>query len=137
MERSEFLNKIGFGAMFALTATCLGSCNKESTTPSGPVDFTINLSDPANAALNTNGGFIIQNAVVIAKIGTSSFAAATVICSHEGQRQITFKSAASQWYCSAHGATFDINGNGLNGNASKGLTIYKTSVSGNSLRVYS
>ncbi|MEQ1623155.1 MAG: Rieske 2Fe-2S domain-containing protein, partial [Sediminibacterium sp.] len=85
----------------------------------------------------STGGFVIQNAVVIAKTGTGTYAAATVICSHEGQKQITYRSAGSQWYCSSHGATFDINGAGLNGNASKGLTIYKTSLNGTSLRIYS
>ena len=137
MERAEFLNKMGLGAVFALTATCLGSCSKDATTPSGPVDFTLNLNDAANAALATTGGYVIQNGVVIAKTGTGTYAAATVICSHEGQRQITYKSTGSQWYCSAHGALFDINGNGLNGNGSKGLTIYKTSLTGTNLRIYS
>lgn len=137
MERAEFLNKMGLGAMFALTATCLGSCSKDANTPSGPVDFTLNLNDAANAALASTGGFVIQNGVVIAKTGGSTYAAATVICSHEGERQITYRANNSQWYCTAHGASFDINGNGLNSNGSRGLTIYKTSLSGTSLRVYS
>jgi cytochrome b6-f complex iron-sulfur subunit len=137
MERAEFLNKMGLGAMFALTATCLGSCSKNATTPSGPVDFSINLNDAANLALGTTGGYVIQNGVVIANTGNASYAAATVICSHEGERQIVYRSSGSQWYCSAHGATFDINGKGLNSNGSKGLTIYKTSVTGTSLRIYS
>lgn len=137
MDRKDFLNKIGLGAAFALTATCLGSCSKESTTPSGPVDFTLNLNDPANAALANNGGYVIQNAVVVAKTSTGSYVAATVICSHEGQQQITFRGANNQWYCTAHGATYDVNGAGLNSNGSRGLTIYKTQLTGTSLRVYS
>lgn len=136
MNRKEFLNKIGFGAAFALTATCLHSCEKENTTPSGPVDFTINLNDAANAALANTGGYVIQNAVVIAKTA-SGYAAATVICSHEGQQQITYKGNQNQWYCTAHGATFDINGAGQNSNGSKGLTIYKTQLTASSLRIYS
>jgi len=136
MNRKDFLSKIGFGAAFALTATCLGSCDKEATTPSGPVDFTINLNDVANRALANTGGYIINNAVVIAKTATG-YAAATVICSHEGQQQIMYKGTSNQWYCTSHGATFDINGAGLNGNASKGLTIYKTALTGTTLRIYS
>ena len=137
MERAEFLNKMGLGAMFALTATCLGSCSKNANTPSGPVDFTLNLNDASSAALSSIGGYVIQNAVVIAKTGTNTYAAATVICSHEGEKQITYRSNNNQWYCSAHGASFDINGTGLNSNGSKGLTIYKTSLSGTSLRIFS
>lgn len=136
MDRKDFLNKIGFGAAFALTATCLGSCKKEATKPSGPVDFTINLNDAANAALATVGGYVISNAVVIAKTA-SGYAAATVICSHEGKQQITYRSGSNQWYCTAHGATFNINGTGVNGNASNGLTIYNTALTGTTLRIYS
>lgn len=136
MNRKDFLSKIGFGAAFALTATCLHSCEKENTTPSGPVDFTINLNDAVNAALANTGGYVIQNAVVIAKTA-SGYAAATVICSHEGQQQITYRGTQNQWYCTAHGAIYDINGVGQNANGSKGLTIYKTTLSGNSLRIYS
>lgn len=137
MDRKEFLSKIGFGAAFALTATCLHSCDKESTTPSGPVDFTINLNDTVNAALANNGGYVIQNSVVIARTNTGAYAAATVICSHEGQQQVTYRGSVNQWYCTAHGATFDINGVGQNANGSRGLTIYKTQLSGTNLRVYS
>jgi Rieske Fe-S protein len=136
MDRKDFLNKIGFGAAFALTATCLGSCKKEATKPSGPVDFTINLNDAANAALATTGGYVITNAVVIAKTA-NGYAAATVICSHEGKQQITYRSGSNQWYCTAHGATFNINGTGVNGNASNGLTIYNTALTGTTLRIYS
>ncbi len=137
MNRKDFLSKIGFGAAFALTATCLGSCEKEGNVPtSGPVDFTINLNDVANAGLATVGGYVISNSVVIAKTA-SGYAAATVICSHEGRQEITYRGANNQWYCTAHGATFDINGGGLNSNGSKGLTIYKTALSGTTLRIYS
>ncbi len=136
MDRKDFLSKIGIGAAFALTASCLGSCKKEATTPSGPADFTINLNDAANAALSTTGGYVISNAVVIAKTATG-YAAATVICSHEGQQQITYRGANNQWYCTAHGAIFDIAGKGLNANGSKGLTIYNTSLTGSTLRIYS
>jgi Rieske Fe-S protein len=136
MDRKDFLSKIGIGAAFALTASCLGSCKKEATTPSGPVDFTINLNDAANAALSTTGGYVINNAVVIAKTSTG-YAAATVICSHEGQQQITYRGSSNQWYCTAHGAIYDIAGKGLNANGSKGLTIYNTSLTGSTLRIYS
>jgi len=60
MNRKEFLNKIGFGAAFTLTATCLHSCEKENTTPTGPVDFAINLNDPANVALSNIGDILFK-----------------------------------------------------------------------------
>jgi cytochrome b6-f complex iron-sulfur subunit len=42
-----------------------------------------------------------------------------------------------QFYCTEHGAKFDTTGKGLNSEASKGLTVYKTELTANSLRVYS
>ncbi|OYU94621.1 MAG: (2Fe-2S)-binding protein [Bacteroidetes bacterium B1(2017)] len=135
MKRREFLSSIGVGAAFALTASCLGSCKKTDTPAS--VDFTIDLTNSAYTALKTNGGYIIKDSVVIAKTTAGAYAAATVICSHEGQQKIYYNKSVNQWNCSAHGAAFSMDGSGLNGNGKNGLTIYKTTLTGNSLRVYS
>jgi len=137
MTRKEFIGTLGLGAAFALTATCLNSCTKDSTTPASGVDFTIDLSDPTNVGLGTNGGYVVRNSVVIARTTAGALVAATVICSHEGQRQVIYDKSANGYYCNAHGARFDLNGKGLNGNGSGGLTIYKTTLTGNSLRIYS
>ena len=137
MERREFLEKLGIGAAFALTSSCLGSCTKTDSAPAGTVDFTLDLTASANAALTTNGGFIISNKVVIAKDTSGNYVAATQVCSHEGNVQVSYNKAANNYTCSVHGATFDLQGKGTNSNGSKGLTIYKTSLSGTSLRVFS
>ena len=133
MDRRKFLEQIGVGAAFALTATCLGGCKADTSVT--PIDFTIDLNDSAYAALKTNGGYVIKNDAVIARTTTGGYAAATVICSHEGQKRISYNSQG-QWSCSAHGALFDATGKGLNGNASKGLTIFKADLSGTSLHIY-
>jgi cytochrome b6-f complex iron-sulfur subunit len=137
MDRKQFLSTLGLGAAFALTASCLGSCKKTATTPSGPVDFTLDLTAAANTALNTNGGYVISNGCVVAKTTTGTYAAATQICSHEGRTQVIYDATNNNWYCTAHGARFNITGGGLNSNGSSGLTIYKTQLTGNMLRVYS
>ena len=137
MERREFLEKLGIGAAFVLTSSCLGSCTKTDNAPTGTVDFTLDLSASANAALNTNGGFIISNKVVVARDTSGNYVAATQICSHEGEVKVSYSKASNNYTCSAHGATFDLLGKGTNSNGSKGLTIYKTSLSGTSLRVFS
>jgi cytochrome b6-f complex iron-sulfur subunit len=137
MERREFLEKLGIGAAFVLTSSCLGSCTKTDYAPTGTVDFTLDLSASANAALNTNGGYIISNKVVVARDTSGNYVAATQVCSHEGKVQVAYNKASNNYVCSAHNATFDLTGKGTNSNGSKGLTIYKTSLSGTSLRVYS
>jgi cytochrome b6-f complex iron-sulfur subunit len=134
MERREFLEKIGIGAAFVLTASCLHSCKKEDT---GPVDFTLNLDDADNTSLKTNGNFRIVNDVVVAKGNDGKYYAATVVCSHEQQKGITYSKTNNRYECSVHGAQFDLAGKGLNANGSKGLTIYQTTLTGASLRVFS
>ncbi len=136
MERKEFIAQLGLGAAFVLTAGCFGSCKKSDTTAADvPVDFTLDLTLPANAALANNGGYLVSNGVVVAKNNTGTYVAATQTCSHEGLKQITLSN--NEWACSAHGARFNLSGTGLNSNGSKGLKIYNTSVTGNILRVYS
>jgi cytochrome b6-f complex iron-sulfur subunit len=137
MERRAFLEQLGLGAAFALTASCLGGCAKDTTiAPGSPVDFTLNLNDAANANLKTNEGYIVTNGVVVARTLTGGYASATVTCSHQGQRQITYNSQG-QWYCTAHGALFSATGAGLNNNGSGGLTVYKTQLTDATLRIYS
>lgn len=136
MDRKDFLAQLGLGAAFVLTAGCLGSCKKADTgTVAQNVDFNLDLTAPANAALASNGGYLITNDVVVAKNNAGAYIAATVVCSHEGLKQITLNN--NEWACSAHGARFNLTGTGLNGNGSKGLKIYNTSVTGNTLRVFS
>ena len=63
-----------------------------------------------------------------------TYVAATVVCSHEGQRQVTFTNA-NEFYCTAHGARYDPSGKGLNAEGSRGLKTYTVTQSGNTLRI--
>ncbi|HMS29010.1 MAG: Rieske 2Fe-2S domain-containing protein [Saprospiraceae bacterium] len=136
MTRKDFLQRIGIGAAFVLTTSCFQSCAKEVI---GPIDFTLDLDLPANAKLKTNGEYLVTNSCVVAKTINGDYVAATVICSHEQRKEVLYDSSGDQFYCTAHGAQFDLAGNGLNSNGRKGLTIYKTTLStdGRYLRVYS
>jgi len=134
MLRRDFIAKIGLGAAFALTASCLGACTKNDASP---VDFTLNLDDSANSALKTLGKYIVTNQVVVAHGTDGNYYAATVICSHEQQKQITYDQSQNGYYCTAHGARFDLQGAGQNGNGSRGLEVYQTSLNGNILRIFS
>jgi cytochrome b6-f complex iron-sulfur subunit len=140
MERRQFLESLGIGAAFVLTATCMQSCKNdkaENVTPTtGGVDFTLNLDDAANSALKTNGGYVISNGIVVAKDKDGKFVAATQTCSHQGFKLVVFDGAKNEFNCSQHGARFSTVGAGLNSEASKGLTVYKTTLTGSSLRVF-
>ena len=137
MDRKEFLSKLGIGAAFVLTATCLGGCAKEMMTPptTGPVDFTLDLNDSANANLANNGGYIVKDRVVVARDVSGNFVAATQQCSHDGTHAIILKN--NEWYCTDHAARFSLNGGGLNELGKNNLAIYRTELNGNMLRVFS
>ncbi len=139
MDRKEFLNKLGVGAAFILTVPCLHSCSSDSIEPlqegENQVDFLVDLSDPANAPLARNGGFVITNKIVVAKTIDGQFTAATLECSHQGFEEIVYDER-NIWFCTRHGAEFDLNGNGLNPNGRNGLTIYTVEQDGDMLRIF-
>ena len=133
IKRNEFLKKLGFSgaALFALYT--LDSCQNESNVAPLAGDITVDLADASNAQLKTNGGYVIKNGVVIARVNATTYIAATLTCSHEGKTQITFRN--NEWYCTAHGARFDQTGKGLNTEGKKGLKIYQTTLLNSTLTV--
>jgi nitrite reductase/ring-hydroxylating ferredoxin subunit len=134
MDRREFLEKLGIGAAFVITTACLQSCSKDS---SGPVDFTLNLDDATNSALKIDGGYVVSNSTVVARTTTGEYVAVPLKCSHEGLNQVTYRKSSNTFFCTAHGAEFSLTGSGLNSNGKGGLTLYKTTLTGTSLKVTS
>lgn len=97
--------------------------------------LTLDLSAAANASLKTVGGYIAKSGIVVAQTSTGNYAAVTQTCSHEPKKKIIFNK--TEFYCTDHGARFDLTGKGLNSFGSRGLTVYKVAVSGTTLVVYS
>lgn len=149
LNRNEFLKSLGFKGASLLAVYCaassLSSCSKEEnvsptstvkpSTPATGVDFTLDLTKTDYSKLNNPEGFVIVNQIVVVRVSSSTFAAVTQVCSHEGNAAISY--ANGGFNCSVHGAMFDINGKGLNANGSRGLTTYKTALTGSNLRVFS
>ena len=141
MDRKDFLNSIGMSAAaFALMgcAGCKktdGSSTADTTGPTG-INFTLDLSLAANAALLTNGGSIVSNGVIVAKTKAGAYIAVQRSCTHESYT-LTYQSTDSRFYCPNHGATFSENGAVTNGPASRSLTAYNTQLTGTALKVYS
>lgn len=135
LSRHTFLRKLGFGgsALAALYFSGhLQSCSNDRVNPA-PTNLTLDLSAPANAALKTNGGYVIKDGVVIARSNTGAYIAATLTCSHEGRNQIIYQT--DHFYCTAHGAKYDNTGKGLNSDGKKGIAVYTTSLSGTTLTI--
>ncbi len=117
--------------------TLLTGCSKTDVGAAnlGPVDFTLDLSQPSLLALSRPNGFIITYGVVVARSRLGTYVAATHTCSHEAREEVYFLD--NEFFCSLHGARFDTTGKGLNSWGSRGLTVYKTELNGNNLRVFS
>jgi cytochrome b6-f complex iron-sulfur subunit len=139
IQRHEFLRSLGLKGASLFAVYCgvstLSSCENESLSPATAVDFTLDLTNAAYAALNTVGKYVIYNQVVVARVSNTSFAAVTQICTHEGKAQVMYNGTA--FYCTAHGATFNTSGTSLTTKiTNKALKSYQTALSGTSLRVY-
>jgi cytochrome b6-f complex iron-sulfur subunit len=138
MDRKKFLEQIGYGGAAIFLGGCLGGCSKgNSTDPvltTGATDLTIDLTNPAFAALKSIGGFVITEGVIISKTASGGYIAFQSSCTHNSY-PIEFQLNNNRFYCSGHGATFNLNGVVTNGPAIKPLKPYNIQLTGNSLRV--
>jgi cytochrome b6-f complex iron-sulfur subunit len=126
MDRKEFLATLGIGAAAIACSYCFGGCNK--------ADFMLDLANAAYAALKSNGGYVYNGGVIVARTSTGSYVAVSQTCTHQGT-MVQFD--GSQFTCPAHGSIFNTDGSVARGPAASPLAKYNTSLNGNSLRVYS
>ncbi len=140
MNRLTFLKQLGLSGASLMAVYCgvtMSSCTNESdeVTPLPSTGITFDLSLAANAALLTKGGYVVDrtNNIVVAFTNVGTYVAVTLICSHEGQKQITY--ATDKFLCTAHGATYDNTGKGTNANGSAGLKAYTVTQSGTVLTI--
>jgi|SRR6185437_201207 len=131
ISRKEFVEQVGVGAAVLFVAACAGSCKKTATSPAS-VNFTVDVS---SGALATNGGYLIQSGVIVARTTSGSFVAVSATCTHAGGT-LGFTSS-NIFQCPLHGATFNTSGTVISGPATANLQKYNTALSGSSLRVYS
>lgn len=139
MERKAFLSMMGLGAGAILTV-CMGGCSKATTsyTSNAPTNVNINLdlTLPANAPLNSNGGYIYTNGIIVAKTSSGNFIAVSQECTHQGV-SVQFVANTQQFYCPSHGAGFTTTGAVANGPATAPLKQYNTALTNNTLRIFS
>lgn len=137
MDRKEFFSLMGGSAASLFLFNCIG-CSKSANGVSAPstIDFTIDLSTPAYSALLTDGGFLAQQGVLIAKTMKGNYIAVQQSCTHQNYSLI-YDGQNAVFYCNNHGSAFSETGMVLNPPAERNLKVYKTTLSGSSLRVYS
>lgn len=141
MDRKEFLSTVGIGAASFALINCIG-CSKKSdrsasgvSGPSG-VNFTLDLTTSVNSALLMNGGYLASNGVIVAKTTGGTYIAVQQSCTHE-RYPLVYQSSSRQFYCNNHGSGFTEAGVVKNSPANRNLTVYQTTLTGTSLRVFS
>jgi cytochrome b6-f complex iron-sulfur subunit len=136
MDRKDFLYLVGTGVAAITIGSCLGSCKKTGSTPAAAtVDFTLTLTDAANVALKTNGGYIYNQGVIVARTLTGTYIAVSQYCTHQGVT-VVYQGSANDFFCNAHGSSFSNAGAVTGGPASGSLKSYSTSLTGTKLRVW-
>jgi len=153
MERKDFIEKVGLSAASILIFGCMQGCSKsDSPAPTPPpsnnnnppkaIDFTINITTNPYTSLNTAGGFYVDktNNIIIARTNTTpnEFLAVSSLCTHQ-QVTLDYQASNNRFICPSppgHGSLFSSTGAVVNGPAAAPLKPYKTSLTGNILRIY-
>lgn len=124
IDRRDFVTRSAAGlAAVALAACGLGS--DSPTSPSSVSTTTLTLSDyPALASVGGVATVSVSGVpLAIVRTGTSSFAAFSRICPHQGG---TIQVTASGFQCPVHGATFDRSGQWVGGQRTTNMHSYPT-----------
>jgi cytochrome b6-f complex iron-sulfur subunit len=124
MNRTEFLKTFGTGAAAVCAGCSLESCVNENINPT-VVDVTIDISLPANTALQNVGGSLVVDNLIIARPSSTEFVAVAKACTHQGTT-VTYEHANSRFHCNNHGSNFSLAGSVINGPAQRSLRQYST-----------
>ena len=153
MKRGEFLRSLGLSSAALMSFYCMGtltSCSSGDdpapatpTTPggttnpgTGKVDFTLDLTNASFSKLKTDGQFVYQDSIIVARVKGGTYVALAKACTHQGT-DVQYRLADDDFWCSNHGSEFKTSGVVEKGPATQSLKVYKTALSadGNRLQV--
>ena len=134
MDRKEFLRStLAVCGLAAIPAALFESCSTTSTTGPTNVNFTLDLTRAANAALNNVGGYVYSNSVIVIRYSATAYYAFSQVCTHQGC-QVGFTGTALA--CPCHGGMFNATtGAVISGPPNSGLTKFTVTKNGNILTV--
>lgn len=111
IERKEFMKQVGIGFGGILLMNCLQACSESEIPDPMPgtggdkVDFTLDLNLSANSKLNTLGGFVVSNEVIVARTLDDKFIAVSAKCTHQGTT-LEYRPSQKDFYCPLHESEF-------------------------------
>jgi cytochrome b6-f complex iron-sulfur subunit len=140
MERQEFLRMLGTAGIAVCAGCTLESCSSSDPAPAGPsgIDFTLDLTDAANAALLADDGFVYKSGVIVVCLDSTAatYTAVSQACTHQGTT-IGWDATNGNFRCPNHGSRFSAAGAVVNGPAAQSVKKYNTTLTGTMLRVFS
>jgi len=138
MDRKEFLSVFGMSVVAVTCSYCLAGCTNGDGVVNAPtnVDFTLDLTSPAYATLKNIGQYVYNGGVIVAHIANGTYVAVSQACTHQGTT-VVYVLSDNQFYCPSHGSRFSTTGAVVRGPAGSAIVAYKTTLTGDSLRVFS
>ena len=133
INRREFIQHSGRVTLSVGLINFLISCSSDDNTVT-PVEFTLDLTEPANAALTSVGGAIVKSGIAVIHTAVDEYVALSTRCTHQSCT-VTYRANSEEMVCPCHGSRFDNKGDVLQGPATRSLTRYAVSLSGNVLTV--
>jgi cytochrome b6-f complex iron-sulfur subunit len=141
MERRKFFRNFAVGGSLLLTAPMIfNACSDDSgnddnnNNNNNPDGITVDLTDPAYAALKTVGGFAYKNDIIVIRSTETVYVALSKVCTHS-QCTVAYNSSNNNLPCPCHGSLFSINGTVVNGPAPTALKKYDVKQNGNILTI--
>jgi cytochrome b6-f complex iron-sulfur subunit len=139
MDRKDFIKTslalcaLGTAGAAAFLESCKKN-NSSSAAAQGPtVNFTLDLTQPANSALNSSGGAVASNGVLVVNTG-SGYVAVAQKCTHNGC-SVGYNQSGNGFVCPCHGGSYDINGNVTGGPPPAPIKKYTVVKNGNILTI--
>jgi cytochrome b6-f complex iron-sulfur subunit len=140
ISRKEFLKNLGLSSSALWAIYCgvgLSACSSEEVIPQGSssdrLDFNIDMNDRQYSELKYNGSYVVVNDVVVAKTLAGKYAAVSVLCTHQLNKDIVYSSG--YFLCIIHGSKFDDAGHVIKGPAKTDIKQYQVVQNENILRI--
>ena len=134
MERRNFLKAATALCGLAITPAIFDSCSKQSN--AAVVNMTIDLSNSGYSMLNTVGGSIVKDGVLVMRVNATTFSAIAAACTHEGCT-VAYNPASTKVVCPCHNGIYDTNGAVISGPPPSALAKYTVTQSGTILTIKS
>ena len=94
----------------------------------------VDISATSTSKLKSLNGYVVVNNIVVAQVSAGAYVAVTNLCTHEPKRQVIF--SGGEFYCTAHGAAFNLQGKPTNQVSRTAITVYQVATDGKTVVVY-